>query len=52
MFKFIKEKDTENKYDKTKVIFEITETELTLTELREIFDDFCRACGYSVKDRG
>ena len=49
MYKFIKEIDSENKYDKSKVTFEIPETDLTLDELLEVFEDFCRACGYAVK---
>ena len=48
MYKFIKEINTENGYDKSKVTFEISDSELTLDELQEIFYDFCRACGYHV----
>ena len=46
-YKFIKEKDPENRFDNTTVVLECETVELG--ELLEGFTDFLRGCGFSVK---
>ena len=44
--KFIKEKDPNNKFDTTNIVFE-TES-ITLDDILCDFADFLKACGYSL----
>lgn len=49
MFIFKKTPDSENPYSVASVTIELPDS-LTLFELREAFDDFCKACGYVWKE--
>ena len=48
MYKFTKTKDKTNSYDKHDVTFEIEDGEIGKDELKRLFDDFLRACGFVV----
>jgi|14BtaG_2_1085337.scaffolds.fasta_scaffold104856_3 hypothetical protein len=52
MFKFIKIKDPDNKFDLVDIEFAIEQSDLTKAELKEIFNEFLRACGYMVSYDG
>lgn len=45
--KLIKERDPENKFDNTDV--EFSADIITLDDAAEVFEDFLKACGFSLK---
>lgn len=46
IYKFIKEIDPDNEFDKSRVVIEV-DTECR-SDLLEYFEDFLKGCGYSV----
>ena len=50
MFKFIKKKDPDNNFDHADIEFTIESDNMSKDDLKELFVDFLKACGYSIKD--
>lgn len=50
MFKFIKTKDPDNNFDHVGIEFTIESDNMSKDDLKELFVDFLKACGYSIKD--
>jgi len=50
MFKFIKTKDPDNKFDHADIEFTIESDNMSKDDLKQLFVDFLKACGYSIKD--
>jgi len=48
MIIFKKTLNPDNEFDRTNVTFEIPDNDISLPDLREEFDDFLEAIGYSL----
>jgi len=51
MYRFIKEKDPDNKFDKTNIEMEVLESDAPIYDVLEEFLNFLDACGFSTKEQ-